>query len=213
MARPRPDSRLLEVGCGTGNYSLALVEHSGAAVIGIDPSLPMLERARQRAGWADFRQGCAERLGLADETIELVFSVDVIHHVVDRAAYFAEAYRVLRPGGLLCTVTDSERMIYRRRPLSSHFPATVPHELRRYPPIPRLHHEMSEAGFVELIEQSVELHYPLTDAQAYRERAYSSLHLIDEADFQRGLARLEEELKAGPVSCLSLYCLLWGRKG
>ena len=54
--------------------------------------------------------------------------MDVIHHVVDRAAYYREAYRVLKPGGQVCTVTDSPWIIRHRQPLSEYFPETMPVE-------------------------------------------------------------------------------------
>lgn len=205
-------TRVLEVGCGTGNYSHALADQVGCAVVGIDPSLQMLEQARARSGRAVFSVGQAERLELAEASRDLIFSVDVIHHVADRPAYFAEARRVLTMGGWLVTVTDSAEMIARRRPLANYFPETVAHELQRYPAIEQLRAEMTAAGFGALTEQAVEVQYDLTDARAYRDRAFSSLHLIDQAAFERGLARLEADLDRGPVACLSLYCLLWGRK-
>ena len=52
----------------------------------------------------------------------------------------------------------------------------------------------------------------LTDIQGYREQAYSSLHLIPDDAFQRGLERMEQELMAGPIYALSLYTLVWGEQ-
>ena len=105
-------------------------------------------------------------------------STDVIHHVRDRDAYFREASRVLRPGGRIVTVTDSHDDIRQRRPLSSHFPETVAIEYRRYPSVTILLREMAAAGFEEPVVTGVSRSYNLTDIQPYRDRAFSSLHLI-----------------------------------
>ena len=205
-------SRVLEVGCGTGNYIVALEERVGCSCWGIDPSESMLSGARQRSKRIELRPGRAERLEFSDGFFDFVFSVDVIHHVGDRPAYFGEAYRVLRARGTLCTVTDSEWIIRHRQPLSTYFPETVEPELTRYPRITELRALMEQIGFAEVKETMVEFPYELTDSQAYQDKAFSSLHLISEPAFQRGIERMERDLRAGPIRCVSRYLLLWGTK-
>ncbi len=205
-------ARLLEVGCGTGNYIVALQSLLDCACWGIDPSEEMLARARERSSRVQFQRGSAEHLGLPADSFDLLFSVDVIHHVRDRAAYFRQAHRALGPGGKICTVTDSEWIIRQRQPLAIYFPETVERELARYPRIAQLRALMADVGFEQIEEHSVEFPYQLTDAQAYRDKAFSSLHLIPEVAFQRGLARMERDLRQGPIPCVSRYLLLWGVK-
>jgi SAM-dependent methyltransferase len=203
-------SRVLDVGCGTGNYARALQEATGCAISGVEPSDQMRLRAEGAATWTALVAGAAESLPFPDDSFDLVYSTDVIHHIGDRDAYFAEAARVLAPGGLITTVTDSRQDIARRRPLSNYFPETVAIEERRYPAIATLMAEMEAAGFSGIRETHVELEYPLTDIQGYRERAYSSLLLIPDEALERGLARMEADLLAGPIAALSLYTLVWG---
>jgi SAM-dependent methyltransferase len=202
---------VLEVGCGTGNYLEAIAGASDARVFGIDPSSAMLAQLHERMPDAEATVGRAESLPFPDRSLDLIYSVDVMHHVVERAAYFGEAARVLRPGGWICTVTDSHEDIAARVPLSSHFPETVAHELRRYPSLPTLRAETERAGFSGLREEHIDLRYPLTDASAYRNKAYSSLHLITGSEHARGIERMERELASGPIEARSLYTLLWGR--
>lgn len=206
------DSRVLEVGCGTGNYVITLEATTGSACWAIDPSEQMLSRARGRSEKISFHIGVAERLDFPSGTFDLVFSVDVIHHVTDRPAYFREAHRVLRTDGKACTVTDSEWIIQHRRPLAAYFPETVAVELDRYPRMSELRDLMERSGFGEIGESSVEFAYQLDDIRAYREKAFSSLHLIPEEAFRRGITRMEKELENGPIPCVSYYVLLWGTK-
>ncbi len=138
--------------------------------------------------------------------------MDVIHHLGDRLAYFREAYRVLRADGKACTVTDSEWIIRHRQPLAVYFPETVEIELGRYPRIAELRDIMERVGFGEMTESTVEFAYPLTDIQAYRDKAFSALLLIPEAAFQRGIERMEQDLRTGRIQCVSRYLLLWGAK-
>jgi ubiquinone/menaquinone biosynthesis C-methylase UbiE len=205
-------SRVLEVGCGTGNYLIALREATGCAATGIDPSEAMLATAKSRSDAIAWAIGPGEAIPLPDGSVDLLYNVDVIHHVGDRSAFFREAMRVLTQGGRICTATDSAEDIARRRPLSSHFPETVAVELARYPAIASLRAEMSAAGLVELEPGHVELRYALDDIARYRNRAYSSLHLISDDAHRAGIARLDAELAEGTVDALSLYTLVWGER-
>lgn len=200
--------RILEVGCGPGAYTRALVE-AGFRCYGLDPSPEMLSRWVGASPDGRVR-GLAESLPIRDGSVDLIFSVDVIHHLHDTTAYFCEARRALRPGGGVCTVTDSESIIRARRPLSSHFPETVAVELDRYPPVERLLAEMEQVGFERLEEYEVGASYFCSDIGPYRDRAFSSLHLIDDEAFARGLARLQTDLSRGPVQAGSGYVMLWG---
>ena len=206
-------SKVLEVGCGTANYITALHSQTGAKCWGIDPSEKMLSVARGRSDEIKFKNGRGEQLDFPDGTFDFIFTVDVIHHIKGHQDYFQEAYRTLKPGNRICTVTDSARTLRNRVPLSSHFPETVPVELARYPRIKYLSDLMTDAGFTDIQDILVEYTFHMKDAQAFRNRAYSSLHLISEEAFQRGLARVENELvEKGYIQNISRYNLVWGTK-
>ena len=68
---------------------------------------------------------------------------------------------------------------------------------------------MGEAGFTDIQDNLVEYTFKMKDTQAFRDRAYSSLHLIPEDAFQRGIVRLEDELEEkGYIQNISRYDLL-----
>ena len=68
-------------------------------IAGLEPSGPMLLRARGAAPRARLARGRAEQLPWRDATFDRVFCVNALHHFSDRAQFFAEARRVLKPGG------------------------------------------------------------------------------------------------------------------
>jgi SAM-dependent methyltransferase len=206
------ESRVLEVGCGTANYIVTLEAHTGCTGFGIEPSAGMLDHARARSNTIDFRQGTLEQGGYDSASFDLVFSVDVIHYIDDLTAFFREVFRILKPGGKVCTVTDSEWIIRNRQPLSAYFPESVDVELKRYPRIATLRESMAQAGFSDVAEDAVEFSYTTDDIQIYRDKAYSALRVIPDEAFQRGITRMETDLRAGPIQCLPRYVLLWGRK-
>ncbi len=205
-------SKVLEVGCGTGNYTAALEKAVGCSCWGVDPSEQMLAKAKARCANADFKVGNAQQLAYPTGFFDFVFSVDVIHHVDDRSAYFREAHRVLKKGGQVCTVTDSEEIIRHRQPLSVYFPETIEPELQRYPSIADLQAMMSQAGFLHLQKTQAEFTYSLTDMQRYRDKAFSCLHLIATEAFERGLQRMAHDLRRGVILATPRYVLIWGIK-
>lgn len=206
------DSRVLEVGCGTGNYICALRESAGCRCWGIDPSEQMLAQAAGRSPSVQITRGRAEDLAFPGEFFDLTFSVDVVHHIADRRKAFSEAARVLRPGGQLCIVTDSEDILRNRQPQSIYFPETIAVELSRYPAIDLRRTELVGAGFVELAETVVEFSTVLPDIEPYRAQVFSSLRLISKEAFARGMARLEKDFNQGPIPWVSRYLMLWGVK-
>ncbi|MGC8718304.1 MAG: hypothetical protein ACP5RW_09945, partial [bacterium] len=67
-------------------------------------------------------------------------------------------------------------------------------------------------GFKNINEDMVEYYYKLEDIQAYKNKVFSSLNLISEEAFQRGINRMEEDLKKGPIQCVSRFSLVWGER-
>lgn len=88
---------VLDIGCGEGAQTLALVERFGFDVLGVDP-VPRHVEVAQAAG-ARCELGNAEALPVADESVDLIWCRDVLTLVADLDAVFAEMYRVLRPHG------------------------------------------------------------------------------------------------------------------
>jgi len=207
-----PGSTVLEVGCGTGSYISMLASRFGCLAYGLDPSAGMLAHALARPEPVAWVQGRAEEMCFSARSFDLVFSVDVIHHVGEKLAFYRQAARALRPGGRICTVTDSEEIIRRREILSGYFPETVARELDRYPPIAQLKEWQVTAGLQEFEVVIVEQPLDLTGAQPYRAKAYSSLHLISEEAWRAGLARLEHDLEKGPIPTAVRYACVWSRK-
>ena len=205
-------TRVLDVGCGTGDYIIALQETTGCAAWGVDISDEMLAYARKRHTAVAFAFGTADDLDFADASLDFVFSVDVIHHLGSPHAHFAEAHRMLAPGGSICTVTHSHEMLSSGAVLARYFPETIPANRARYPAIADLVAQMRAIGFDEIDEDEAAYEVEVADAALYAAKANSTLHLISDEEFRRGLARLEADLAEGPVRGTRRYLYLWGTK-
>ena len=92
---------VLDLGCGTGRHSLWLAS-AGATVTGVDFSEGMLEEARAKPGAEAVRflaHDLQQPLPFAAASFDLVVSGLILEHLGALDAFFAEARRVLRPGG------------------------------------------------------------------------------------------------------------------
>jgi SAM-dependent methyltransferase len=98
----------LDVACGSGGPSLALVQRARCGVIGLDAEEAAVSWARREAdrlglaGLARFEtHNCDLPLPFEDQTFDVVICIDAVLHLADRAAAFADWARVLRNGGRL----------------------------------------------------------------------------------------------------------------
>ncbi len=101
----RKEDRVADLGCGTGEVLLQL-QTRGHDCIGVDRSPRMLEMARQRLENidADLRIGEIEHLPLREGETDAAVINMVLHHLVEPAAAFEEAARVIRSGGRLIVI-------------------------------------------------------------------------------------------------------------
>src|SRR3954471_22436445 len=94
-----PGRRLADIGGGTGNYSRALRDDDGWDPVVLDREPGMLARAAAKG--LETIEADAQRLPLADASVDAAMLVSMLHHVEHPEVALAEARRILRPGGRL----------------------------------------------------------------------------------------------------------------
>jgi ubiquinone/menaquinone biosynthesis C-methylase UbiE len=107
LAHVSAGDRVLDIGCGEGRFTRALVD-AGCETLGIDVAEEPLRRACARDPGLDLRRVEPDApLPLPDASFDAVWASEVIEHVPDTASWLSEVRRVLRPGGRLLLSTPA----------------------------------------------------------------------------------------------------------
>ncbi len=109
--------QVTDVATGTGDlliYWREQAQKNGVEIekyVGIDPSVGMLEVARKKVDFAEFIEGKAQELPIADESSDVISISYGIRNVVDRPEALREFHRALKPGGIVVILefTKQER--------------------------------------------------------------------------------------------------------
>ncbi|NRA96588.1 MAG: metalloregulator ArsR/SmtB family transcription factor [Planctomycetes bacterium] len=140
-----------DVGCGTGYLASGLASLVSRIIL-VDHAPGMLEAAKQNLEGSrcelEFRCGEIDDLPLADGEVDAILAGMVLHHAPDPTAFFREASRVLKPGGVL--VAEDllpHREAWMRDTMADLRLGMEPRDLTA---------RLTDVGFVDIIHESVE---------------------------------------------------------
>lgn len=187
-----PGDRVLDVGCGPGAY-LAVLDDRWVAT-GVDVSDAMLARARSRVPGVPLVRGDAHRLPFGDGAFACAFLAYVLHQLADPGEALREVGRVARAAAVVTTAVEEVD----DHPLWRAFPRLPVIDRGRFPPIDDLVGLMGDVGFGEVRRQRVSFRFAETVdgfLEKVRAKYISTLSLLSEEEFRRGLVALEADLR------------------
>jgi len=196
------DCRLLDAGCGIGGTSRFLAATYGCEVTGIDLTADYIDTARmltERVGMADtvrFQQGSVLELPFEDDSFDVAWTEHAQMNIDDKAGFYGELQRVLKPGGKLAF-----HDIFEGPEGDLHFPVpwapdgSISHLI----PIEELRAVLAAAGFSQLIwEDKTSASTGFFEAALQRGPSPLGLHLIMD-DPQTKFGNILRNLREGRV--------------
>ena len=204
--------KILEVGCGTADYLYALTQKIKCDSYGFDNSESMINEANKKNPGLNLSiNDLHNSFDYNDDFFDLVYSIDVIHYVKDLNHYFKEIQRVLNKDGFVLTVTDSEEDL-KNRTITNYFPESLEIEKKRYPGVDRIIENMESNGFKRVEITHTEREYQISEEvfQKFKNKAFSSVRLLSQESFEKGIKRIEEDMKKNDCLIRELYTYIWG---
>jgi ubiquinone/menaquinone biosynthesis C-methylase UbiE len=186
-------NKVLDLGCGTGRFSIPLANRFSAEVLGVDPSSKQLDIAHSSVGANDsvtFLQGTADNIPL-QQSVDLVFLSMAYHHIPEKQKALSEIARVIVPGGSFvirnATVEDIDHNV-----LFDFFPEAREIERDRMPTMENLLSEVEQAPF--RLVKSTPLHQRFASSymeyyEKISQRGLSALRMISDEQFNDGLSQ------------------------
>jgi ubiquinone/menaquinone biosynthesis C-methylase UbiE len=233
--RPRPDdvlvseivkcgqigarSTVLDVGCGTGRFTLGLLAVEPFMLFALEPSAEMLKQAfaKDRSKRVLWVRGDGQRLPFRESCFDCVYMTSVIHHIENKRMALQEIHRVLKKGGNCVILTFSHSGL--RKHVIHHFPGVTAIDSKRIPTIPCLKNMMREIGFDCVSYHAVKHDEGYTSVDEYlkrvRRKYLSTLTLLKEDAFEKGLKIFERRIRkkyGDQMRRISWFVVITGQK-
>jgi len=193
---PEGKVRFLDLGCGTGRFSIPVATRLGYSVIGADSSREMLSKAKVKGNECEVEWIIADAASLSypDGSFEAVFMSHLLHHVDRPLTVVKECCRVLKLGG---TILDRYGAIENIRDDPEHrfFPESIFIDEARTPTVEQVEEWFGVAGFKQVSSETiVQQTYNSAEERLenVRLKSTSVLTLISQTAFEKGLERLQK---------------------
>jgi len=113
----------------------------------------------------------------------------------------------------MLTITDSKEDL-ENRTITKYFPESLEIERKRYPSVYKIVENMKNNGFKRIEITHTEREYQMSEEvfQKFENKAFSSIRLISDKSYKKGIKKIEEDMKNNDCIVRELYTCIWGVK-
>lgn len=202
LSRIPGKARLLDLGCGTGRFTIPIAEKLRYRVTGADSSEEMLDKAREKdtEGQVQWDLMDARNLTYPENSFDIVFMSHLLHHVDEPSAVIRGCWRVLSGGGIIIIRWGDIESI-RDDVEHTFFPETIAIDEARTFTIEQMEECLKEAGFSDVTsEKRVQHTYPTSQEhlESVKIKSTSVLTMISRNAFEKGINKLEDYIRKNP---------------
>ena len=200
FARNLKARRVLDVGCGTGRW-LNSISTVADGIFGLDLSSGMLAQAHKDNPNLLLTQGRAGSLPFVDQSFDLVYCINALHHFEEPQDFISETWSLLKPGGCLGIIGQIPQDKRNRWYVYDYFEGTYEADLMRFQPWDTVMGWMDLIGYKEIQWNPVET---IIDHKFGRDvlkdpfikkNAVSQLAILSDQAYMRGIERIWEAIK------------------
>jgi ubiquinone/menaquinone biosynthesis C-methylase UbiE len=196
---PQNKGNYLDVGCGTGNYTIALDSPGDYSFYGVEPSKVMLEAAKQKSSTVFWVNAVAEDLPFEDGFFDGALASLTIHHWKNLEKGFAEIYRSLKKGCTFVIFTSFPEQMETYW-LNYYFPQMMKDSMTVMPGRQKVTAALNSAGFAVVNEEKYFIQHDLQDLFLYSGKHRPSLYFDEQV--RKGISSFSalsnrEEVKKG----------------
>jgi ubiquinone/menaquinone biosynthesis C-methylase UbiE len=195
----RPGSRVVDVGCGTGRFSVGLAEAYSSHVVGLDNSAKMLAEVLSSDERVCYCIADARALPLRGGSVGMVFLSNVVHHLADFPKAAEGFAHVLERGGFV-VVRNYVREQLRDVPYLEFFPEAHAASVSALASGREIGDTFRRAGLTLFSHQSIRQPVaasPIEYLSKVQSRVYSDLAEISDDAFEAGVARMAAAVSDG----------------
>ena len=188
---------ILDFGCGTGNHIYEIAKRMRRLnLIGVEPSESMREIARKKNPKVTIVKGNHLSVPLDENSVDMIYMVDVIHHVDNIEKMFFELNRVLKNQGNILIITVSHKQIQEKAWLS-YFDGAKDISLNILPDISEIVRTAKKIGlncYEEITIDEIPYNISINELiSLVSNKAFSILHKISDKSYEKGLQKLKKD--------------------
>jgi ubiquinone/menaquinone biosynthesis C-methylase UbiE len=195
LLSPQTNGTYLDIGCGTGNYTIALA-NKGINFYGVEPSEKMLGIARSKNTQVNWTLGRSENIEVNDKFFDGAIATLTVHHWTDIKKAFTEIYRVLKENAkiIFFTATPEQMKGYW---LNHYFPKMLDDSIVQMPSFETIKEAATNAGFEIIGTEKYYISDDLKDLFLYAGKNKPELYL--DAEIRKGISSFSALANADEV--------------